>query len=135
MTRLLRQSTSESLLHSCMSKSQRYPLNLYLSSNGKIIVVFRIEIFQVNLTKEERRCDFQTAISQLCNFPSGNFPSLLQPQRSNLAHPNRSSQPSWYSLRRFRPLGSCRLRNCTFGSLLLGKLSLGKSLLGKYPTP
>ena len=66
---------------------------------------------------------FEAATSQLCNFPSGNFPSLSWPQRSA----SLSFLVTSLSLQPAAPQeGNCRLVYLTFGKLLLGKLSLGK---------
>ena len=70
----------------------------------------------------------QVATSQMCNFLSGNIPSISQPQRTapqpilaevfgHLAHPSCSARPHC-SLRRLKGL------NLTLGKLPLGKLHI-----------
>ena len=74
----------------------------------------------------------QMATSQLCNFPNGNFPTLSWPQRAAPIAACGTSKNLTY------PLGSCRLRICTYGKLPLGKLLLkgtppGENAFGKIP--
>ena len=58
------------------------------------------------------------ATSQLCNFPSGNFPSLSYPQCLAPQHALVAALGLHCNLRRLRG------PNITFGKLLLGKLHI-----------
>ena len=87
----------------------------------------------------------QVATSQMCNFPSGNFPKVrLGPLRRRRLQwgPSVAACMGQGAERRGQnrveadcccaartDLGSCRLGNCRFG-----KLPLGKNPLGKYLT-
>ena len=79
---------------------------------------------------------FQETTSQKCNFPSGNFPSLSQPQHSApILFQSRRSASSPSQPQRSAPHSNLRRltgHNLTFGKLPLGKLhTLGRCHLGK----
>ena len=87
---------------------------------------------------------FHVAASQMCNFPSGNFPKVrLGPlRRSRLqCEPSTADRFGWGTKRcsqnrlRLRTaarihLGSYRMGNCTFGRLPHGKIPLESCPLG-----
>ena len=89
---------------------------------------------------------FHVAASQMCNFPSGNFPKVrLGPlRRSRLqCEPSTADRFGWGTKRcsqnrlRLRTaarihLGSYRMGNCTFGKLPHGENTLEKLPLGTF---